>query len=526
MFSRIRSCSFRLGFADVLFVFFALTIMQYASRGMMDDPGLGWHLRIPDVMVEQGGFVYEEYFSYPSTGNHWVTRAWLSDFVMRAAYGWGGLNGIAILTSLVFALTLRLIYCRLVQNRLHWLAAAAVTYFGLLAIVPSFLARPNIFAFLGMWLVTDLLAQFHAGKLKHRQLLWLIPIMLLWANMHGSFMAGIVLIAIAWIVEVAPAVLTSKRSRRALAVQRLYALTAYGAVAGLATLINPNGIGLHLYNLSAVTDPFIQNNSTKEWLPPDLRSAGFFKIELLILALPLLAAMCRKRINVVRLMVTIVWLHFALTSRRYSTLWVILALPTLCEMAQGNPWITKTLKRLREDMSDEVRDFLKTVSKWKGDSRKSAPQVISWAFAVGALLIAGILPQFAQHHPQRIPSASLNQFLEIHNGGRTFHDVNWGGYLTWKGWDQPNRFHTWIDDRIEVHGAEHLKDYFKIIRGEDGWQQELNAAGVRYICVGKGSLLAKAASRTDYWHHEYEDDYIVVFKNGQPNTPIAEAITF
>ena len=525
MFQRFRLGPLRLGFADVLFVFFTITILQYASRGMMDDPGLGWHLRIPDLMIEQGGFVYEEYFSSPSQGNRWVTRAWLSDFLMRAAYGLGGLNGVALLTSLVFALTLRLIYSRIAANGVHPIVAAMATYFGLLAIVPSFLARPNIFAFLGIWLVADLLTRFHAGKIKRKQLTWLIPIMLLWTNLHGSFLAGLVLIAIAWTVEGTLSTVAMKNSSRQTAKRRVMALTLFGAAAGLATLVNPNGLGLHLYNLSAVTDPFIQNNSTKEWLPPDFRTSGFFKIELMILALPILAATCRKRINLVGIALTVAWLHFALTGRRYTTLWVVLALPTICELASGNLWLVGIAKRLRKDMSDEVRDFLKTIDGWIKPSEGSdgIPGKISGLFTVGALLIAGLIPPFAKHHPEHIPANSLDNFLAIQSGEPTFHDVNWGGYLTWKGWDQTHRFRTWIDDRIEVHGTRHLKSYLSIIRAEAGWHETLISSGVQYICVSKDSQLAKAASNSEHWRVEMDDELITVFKF-DPST--AEALAY
>ena len=141
----------------------------------------------------------------------------------------------------------------------------------------------------------------------------------------------------------------------------------------------------------------------------------------------------------------------------------------------------------------------------------------------GVLLIAGILPPFASHHPEHIPAASLDQFLEMHDGSRTFHDVNWGGYLTWKGWDRPNRFYTWIDDRIEVHGADHLRNYLSIIRGEDGWQEHLTSAGVQFICVSVDSKLANAASRTEHWTSYLEDDFIVVFKNNHPTAEAAVA---
>ncbi|GAF98658.1 unnamed protein product, partial [marine sediment metagenome] len=68
----------RIGLADVLFVFFTCAIMQSATMRMMDDPGLGWHLRYADQMIEQGGFVYEEPFCYPAAGHRVVQRAWLS----------------------------------------------------------------------------------------------------------------------------------------------------------------------------------------------------------------------------------------------------------------------------------------------------------------------------------------------------------------------------------------------------------------------------------------------------------------
>ena len=58
----------RIGIADLLFVFFTCAIMQSATTRMMDDPGLGWHLRYADKMIEDGSFVYEESFLLSGRG--------------------------------------------------------------------------------------------------------------------------------------------------------------------------------------------------------------------------------------------------------------------------------------------------------------------------------------------------------------------------------------------------------------------------------------------------------------------------
>ena len=159
------------------------------------------------------------------------------------------MNALAILTCLVLALTLRCIYRRLTSDGAHWSLAALATYLAAMGMAPSFVARPNVVSFLGVWLVADICRRYHAGQMAIGSLFWLVPIMLLWANMHGGFLAGLVLIAIAASVELAcgswPDVREDQRAAR-----RAWLVCAAGLAAGMATLANPNGIGLHLWSLA------------------------------------------------------------------------------------------------------------------------------------------------------------------------------------------------------------------------------------------------------------------------------------
>ncbi len=496
-----------LSLADVLFIFFSLAIMQHAGRGMVDDPGLGWHLRLPDLMVEQGGFVYDEHFSFPTAGNRWVTRAWLSDIILRGAYGWGGLNAVALLTCMVFAVTLRCIFRRLVGDGYSWAVAVVATMFVATGLIPSFVARPNVVSFLGVWLVADLCQRYHRNQISPRKLWWLVPVMLLWANLHGGFLAGLILIAIAWLVEAALSMTSWQAESRASARQRLWWLTLVGFVAGLATCVNPNGIGLHIWNLQALSDPFIQRETTTEWRPPDFTEGGWFNIERLILLLPLLAATTRRRVNLVGLAMTVVFLHFALTGRRYSTMWVVIATPTLCELAVHNTWLRQLLRRTQSFVSEDMRRM------FSGGTALSSRSASSWVAAGLLLLASPCLPNWATHDQATLPSASLDRFLGIHDGAPTFHSANWGGYLTWQGWDRAHRFLTWIDDRIEVHGKEHLQEYFRILDADADWQAALDSRNVQWVCIPTDVRLAQElAQRKADWEPRFVDEHVAVYR--------------
>src|SRR4051812_18637059 len=112
----VRRNPFRIGVADFVFLFFALAILQRASSGIVDDPGLGWQLRIPDAMADQGGFLHTDPFGGPTHGEPWMPYGFLGSALLRFADGWGGLDGLAMLTALTVAFALRRLYRMMVND--------------------------------------------------------------------------------------------------------------------------------------------------------------------------------------------------------------------------------------------------------------------------------------------------------------------------------------------------------------------------------------------------------------------------
>lgn len=501
---------YALGLADVVLVFFTLCILQTAGTRMMDDPGLGWNLRIADLMREHGGFLYREQFCYPTEGRPWVTQAWLGDILLRLAYGWGGLNGLAVFSALCVALTLRLLYTKMTRDGVHWLAAAFWTFLAAMGTAPSWVARPNLFTFPALVLVVDLCERFHRGAIPARKTLWLLPIFALWPNLHGGFLAGILVLGVTYLVECALAVAAPDLEQRRAARGRVRWWTLLGVGLFAATLLNPYGFGLHLWNLRMLRDPFIQTASTAEWLPPNFNDKGWFRIEMLVLLFPVLAALSRRRVNALSLALGVVFLHFGLTSARYAPLWVVVTVPTLAALAAQVPSLETLAARVTGSLSPDLRAGL---ARHPGRS----PCLVSFAFAGLLLAVSPWLGHLARHNQDLMPSQALDQLLANYHGERVFHSANWGGYLTWHGWDLHPRFQTWIDDRLDVHGRDQTEVYRTLLAAPPDWERTLRQSHVDLLCIPADTQLAQHARASDHWRPLRDDGRVAIFRRAAPD---------
>ena len=102
---------------------------------------------------------------------------------------------------------------------------------------------------------------------------------------------------------------------------------------------------------------------------------------------------------------------------------------------------------------------------------------------------------------------ALDEFLAVardwqaRHGRRPilFHSYDWGGYITWHGWQPGDEgLLNWIDDRNEVQKEERVKEYFTILRCEPGWEEKL--AKVDLVCVEGGApLVQRLEERPQTW---------------------------
>jgi len=496
------------GAPNIVFIVTAVCLFSITNLFTMDDPGLGWHLRYADRMWETGGFLHTEEFSSPSLGKPLKTYAWFGDIVMRLCHAWAGMNGIGVLTALTFALMGRILLARMIREQIPWMWALFWTFFAFVAIMPSFTARPNMFTFVGLAITVAVCERFHSGAISRKQTLWLLPLFLCWTNAHSGFLSGTLVLVVTYFSECMLSVFGSAESCQA-ARKRVAWWTGLGTALFLTTLVNPYGIGLYTHLLSVMSDPSVQRASTTEWMPPDFSDKGWYFLEAMVLLLPLLAVVSRRKPSIVTLAICLVFLHFALTGRRYTTLWCMIAAPTLASMSCATPWFVSIQKRIAQFTSSKFR------AKFINGPHLATP-IPSILFAIVFLFGSRWLPPVSGHNPHKMPVMALNKLLEIQHGERVFHSANWGGYLTWNGWDLKPRFLTWIDDRNDVYGSEHLSDYRSIISAAAGWEDKLDGHRIDILCLPLEAALVEYVRRDTRWKEIYADEMAVIFRRKEP----------
>jgi hypothetical protein len=213
--------------------------------GPIEDTDFWWHLKTGQYIAQQHRLPFPDPFSYTAatdaTAHFNLTHEWLSQVLLYAVYSIGGFPAVVLARAALLALICGL--AGYLAGR-FWtgIAAALATASVLVAFTAD---RPTLVTFLGV-------AVFVAILETRRFLWWLPAIALLWANCHGGFFLG-------WIVLLAYAL----RDR---------SLWPVCASAIAASLINPNGFAvlktLATYRNSPMTASLIEWQHPKLWGRP------------------------------------------------------------------------------------------------------------------------------------------------------------------------------------------------------------------------------------------------------------------
>jgi hypothetical protein len=469
---------YRFGSADVVFLLLCLLIYPAAQGKMLSDPGLGWHLRNIDAMLAEGGWLTVDPFTQPRDGvrQPWRTNQWLGELPLWLGERWAGMEGIAAVATVILAFTLRCVYTSLLRDDLPWPLAAAWVCVAAVGTNCSWIARPNLFTMLFVFVTARLCEQFHLGRISWRGMIWMVPLFAVWANTHGGFIAGFIVLGVTVVVEAILSLDPFHPQRRRSAQQRLLVVTLISIGAFLGTLLNPYGWTIYPWIFQLLGDSFFMKLHF-EWKPPPFNEPGGYQLSALILMLPLVLGLSKRKPSFLELSLAVAWLHFALTGFRYFPLWVLLAVPVMARASVGIPLIERLFASLQT-----------VVAPVPGNATARSGWL--WTAGIATLLIAGshlIQGRYARLLPDVIDTKALDVLLERHEqrpDAVVFHSYDWGGYLTWHGWHatQP-RLLNWIDDRNEVQGRQHVEEYFAIRNTQAGWEEKLDRDRVELICI-------------------------------------------
>ena len=244
-----------------------LILFVIGARPILD-PDFGWHLRSGLDLLRNLKVPKLDSYAYTLPDWPWVNHEWLADGIVAFIYQYLGsltlIGFFAILIGFIFLLAASI-------AKVDFKYRILASLIALLAALPILGVRMQVITLLGMALTLWMLYQYRKKIIKH---LWWIPIIFLaWANLHGGFTIGLVILALFFLVELIkflfnhwwPKIYAKlKISEATLEWLQLKHLFIVGLVAGLATLINPYGWGLYLDFYKLFINPYTISHIS-EW---------------------------------------------------------------------------------------------------------------------------------------------------------------------------------------------------------------------------------------------------------------------
>ncbi len=174
----------------LLMMFFLLQLLFLTRNNILGDPDTYWHIAVGQQIWQNGSVPRVDELSYTFQGHPWIANDWLCEMLLFGAYSLGGWRTVVLVTACTIAATYALIYLVLSrQARLTVAVGVAVAAYAFST--PTFVARPQIFAF--PLVIVWFAGLVRAVEAKASPTPLLLPVMALWANIHGSFTLGLAL---------------------------------------------------------------------------------------------------------------------------------------------------------------------------------------------------------------------------------------------------------------------------------------------------------------------------------------------
>ena len=472
--------------SDLVFLvtFFAAIALGAALTSR--DGDLGRHLTIAEWMFANRTLPLEDVFSYTQAGSPVIVHEWLAQLVMGASHRIGGFTGVGLLTAVLVATPWAMINRALLRRGIPVSTAVALSLLGAAASVVHWAARPHVFtfAFFAYWVIA--LGDYEQGT---RRTLYALPLLtVIWANTHGAFIVGLVMVG----MYLVAAVLDRELSRaRHLSIILLASI--------VASLANPNGFNLIANSFGYIGDDFLLRFTT-EYNSPDFHLQGFWPF-LLILFAGILLSLPRR--NSSRILF-VGWAAFALYSFRNVPLFALAAIPLLAEQFRS---------RLRSHPHhlQRIRAWLATRGKpWEEVNRAVVGGTLSLVVAVVVGLAMGSAERESRFFfsTDLFPVAALDEIGVDPPGTRVFNQFAWGGYLLYCCWPDIEVF---IDGQTDFYGPELTQEYDRTISGEPDWNKALSDYQIDWVLIESERPLAQILSQSDEWREVSRDDVAVVF---------------
>lgn len=432
---------------------------------------LAYQLRAGAAILDTRALPSADSWTFTATGLPWTDQQWGAQVILAAVFRLGGWTGLVLFRAALVAVMFGCLFEIGRRRGIGLRRAAWLTLAAFVVSVAALALRPQL---LGMALFAVVLLLV-ADRRAHPGRLWLVPLIVVaWANIHGSFFLGPLVLGLAWLEDVHDG---SARPHLTLAV---------ALVAAAAACVTPFGPAVWAYAVGLSTNPEVTRRIA-EWQPTSLRDVP----GLLFFGSAVAVALLIARRGRPTPWPTLAWLGVFFVIGAYAARgiawWPLGAVAAIAGVLVTAPGQEQTAR-----------------PEPPGLARLNA--VVALAIAVAAVIMVpiwrgqdagtGAPPGVVASAPSGITTA-LREL--VRPGERIYNPQPWG---SWFEFALPDA-QVAIDSRIEFFPPAVWDDYENVAAGADGWQARLADWGVTVAVVesGDGALgrrLAAAGWRTTY----------------------------
>jgi hypothetical protein len=486
-----------------------LLVILIADAAQTGDPDLWWHLRFGQSVLATHHLVWRDPYSYSALGHPWGNLEWLGEIVMAVAYNLLGVVGLKIWKFVCVAATLLFMTVGMAETgaspsiQLDLLIAAA------LAMMPQMQFRPQLFTYV---LLSALLALLARHAYRGTVALWIvIPMLALWSNLHGGFIAGLAVLLVYAGVDGLRRVAAGEGFRRAAGP----GLIASGAV--LATLVSPYGSGNWSTAISTVGNRWTRvaviewhplwTVMARQWRDSPLGEFNYVLMIGLMAALVVTFALTRRGADLPLVAVGATMSVAALVSARNIPLAVIACVNPIARLTSIA--VERSAAQLQRDTQPALVEARSGVK--------------SWIVIAVAAFLAIYIGAFSSRLPigRGFPSGAVAFMKEHGLRGNVLNDYDWGGYLLWQIGPESKDF---IDGRFDtVFPQEVLDDYFVFYFDRPGASKILDKYPHDFVLIPPKAPAFRLLEIDPHWKLIYQDRSAALFARSR--SPAAKFAT-
>ena len=465
--------------------------MFYAGSTLLGDGDTYWHIATGQWILQHGAVPSTDPFSHTMLGAPWTAHEWLSEVLLAIAHDYGSWTGVVALTALMFSTAIALLTRALLKS-IEPIYAIVFALYAVLLTAAHLLARPHILAtpLMMIWMI----GLVRASDEKRMPSLWLLPVMTLWANMHGGFTLGLALV-FAFALE---AILAARQEQRVVPLAKSWAIFLLLAIA--SSLVTPHGPQGILFTWEVLFNSSYALAHIGEWQSP--RFHGIQPLEIWLLGGLALFMYQGLRLPPVRLMLLLGLLHLALKHVRYVEL-----LGLLTPVFLAAPLAAQLQLRRQDQQQLETLDlFFKKLTRPAGTGAAALALVFLFAFTLLTLKAKPI-----QLDETSAPIQAIKAVQVAGVNGPVLNEYGWGGHLIHA------NIAPFIDGRADIYGDDFLKTYMEALalKETDGLEKLLEKYKIEWTLLAPGSPAVTFLDHLPEWRRLYTDKTAVVHVSTQ-----------